>query len=58
MTSTQEARRAVRETVEGLGGLDLVIANAVSVWCLDFLCVFLFVLCDGRVLEGHGDIKY
>ncbi|KAL6706175.1 hypothetical protein ACN47E_006091 [Coniothyrium glycines] len=28
MTSTEEARRAVRETVEGLGGVDIVVANA------------------------------
>ncbi|KAH7094416.1 short chain dehydrogenase/reductase [Paraphoma chrysanthemicola] len=28
MTNTDEARRAVRETVQGLGGLDLVLANA------------------------------
>lgn len=28
MTSTSEARRAVRDTVEGLGGLDLIISNA------------------------------
>jgi short-subunit dehydrogenase len=30
MTSTQEARRAVQETIEQLGGVDLIIANAVS----------------------------
>jgi hypothetical protein len=29
MTSTDEARRAVKETIEQLGGLDLVLANAV-----------------------------
>jgi [acyl-carrier-protein] S-malonyltransferase len=28
MTSTDEARRAVRETIEHLGGLDIIIANA------------------------------
>ncbi|CBX92241.1 hypothetical protein IAQ61_000420 [Plenodomus lingam] len=28
MTSTVEARRAVRQTIEGLGGIDVVIANA------------------------------
>lgn len=31
MTSTREAERAVRETVEALGGLDIVVANAVGV---------------------------
>jgi hypothetical protein len=30
MTVTADARRAVRETVEGLGGLDIIISNAVS----------------------------
>lgn len=30
MTSTAEAKRAIRETVERLGGLDLIISNAVS----------------------------
>lgn len=30
MTSTSEAKRAVQETVEGLGGIDIVIANAVG----------------------------
>ena len=29
MTSTAEAKRAVRETIEQLGGLDIVLANAV-----------------------------
>ena len=31
MTSTSEAERAVTETLEGLGGLDIILANAVSV---------------------------
>lgn len=31
MTSTAEARRAVRDAVRELGGLDLVLANSVSV---------------------------
>jgi hypothetical protein len=30
MTVTADARRAVRETVEGLGGLDIILSNAVS----------------------------
>jgi len=30
MTSTADAKRAVKETLEMLGGLDLVLANAVS----------------------------
>lgn len=30
MTSTSEAKRAVQETIEGLGGIDIVIANAVG----------------------------
>jgi NAD(P)-dependent dehydrogenase (short-subunit alcohol dehydrogenase family) len=29
MTNTDEARRAVKETVELLGGIDIVLANAV-----------------------------
>lgn len=29
MTSTAEAKRAVKETIEQLGGLDIIIANAV-----------------------------
>jgi hypothetical protein len=29
MTNTDEARRAVRETIEQLGGIDIVLANAV-----------------------------
>ena len=34
MTSTADAKRAVRETIEKLGGLDLIIANAVrSIHC-------------------------
>lgn len=31
MTNTSEARRAVKETIELLGGIDIVLANAVSV---------------------------
>ena len=31
MTSTAEAKRAVRETIEQLGGLDIVLANAVCI---------------------------
>jgi len=30
MTNTDEARRAVKETIEQLGGIDIVLANAVS----------------------------
>lgn len=30
MTSTSEAKRAVKETIEKLGGLDIVLSNAVS----------------------------
>jgi [acyl-carrier-protein] S-malonyltransferase len=30
MTSTADAKRAVQETIKQLGGLDLVVANAVS----------------------------
>ena len=30
MTNTTEARRAVKETIELLGGIDIVLANAVS----------------------------
>lgn len=30
MTDTKEAGRAVRETVEALGGIDVVLSNAVS----------------------------
>ena len=29
MTNTDEARRAVRETIEQLGGIDIVLSNAV-----------------------------
>lgn len=29
MTNTDEARRAVKETIEQLGGIDIVLANAV-----------------------------
>jgi len=29
MTSTSDARRAVQETIEQLGGLDIILANAV-----------------------------
>jgi hypothetical protein len=29
MTQTSEAKRAVQETIEKLGGLDLILANAV-----------------------------
>lgn len=29
MTNTDEARRAVQETIEQLGGIDIVLANAV-----------------------------
>ena len=32
MTSTDEARRAVRETIEQLGGIDIVLANAVRAY--------------------------
>jgi NAD(P)-dependent dehydrogenase (short-subunit alcohol dehydrogenase family) len=36
MTDTSEARRAVREAREALGGLDLVVANAVCFsFCLE-----------------------
>ena len=31
MTSTAEAKRAVRETIEQFGGLDIVLANAVCI---------------------------
>jgi NAD(P)-dependent dehydrogenase (short-subunit alcohol dehydrogenase family) len=30
MTSTAEAKRAVQETIEQLGGIDIVVSNAVS----------------------------
>jgi [acyl-carrier-protein] S-malonyltransferase len=30
MTNTADAKRAVQETIKQLGGLDLVVANAVS----------------------------
>jgi NAD(P)-dependent dehydrogenase (short-subunit alcohol dehydrogenase family) len=30
MTVTSDARRAVREAVVGLGGLDIILSNAVS----------------------------
>jgi NAD(P)-dependent dehydrogenase (short-subunit alcohol dehydrogenase family) len=30
MTVTSDARRAVRVAVEGLGGLDIILSNAVS----------------------------
>jgi NAD(P)-dependent dehydrogenase (short-subunit alcohol dehydrogenase family) len=34
MTSTAEAKRVVQETIEQLGGIDIVISNAVSaMWC-------------------------
>jgi NAD(P)-dependent dehydrogenase (short-subunit alcohol dehydrogenase family) len=54
MTDTSEARRAVREAREALGGLDLVIANAV--------CSFFFIwrvrdaggVADGANLTGVG----
>jgi NAD(P)-dependent dehydrogenase (short-subunit alcohol dehydrogenase family) len=36
MTDTADARRAVREAIEKLGGLDLVLANAV---CFFFLLI-------------------
>lgn len=29
MTSTSEAKRAVKETIEKLGGLDIILSNAV-----------------------------
>jgi NAD(P)-dependent dehydrogenase (short-subunit alcohol dehydrogenase family) len=32
MTNTDEARRAVRETIEQLGGIDIVLANAVCLF--------------------------
>jgi NAD(P)-dependent dehydrogenase (short-subunit alcohol dehydrogenase family) len=32
MTSTAEAKRAVQETIKQLGGLDIILANAVSVF--------------------------
>jgi hypothetical protein len=35
MTSTADAKRAVKETIEGLGGLDIILANAV---CCFFMC--------------------
>jgi NAD(P)-dependent dehydrogenase (short-subunit alcohol dehydrogenase family) len=31
MTSTDECQRAVDETIKGLGGIDIVIANSVSI---------------------------
>lgn len=31
MTSTSEARRVVQETIKQLGGLDLIISNAVGI---------------------------
>jgi hypothetical protein len=31
MTSTADAKRAVQEAIEGLGGLDIILANAVCV---------------------------
>ena len=37
MTSTDEARRAVRETIEQLGGIDIVLANAVRTCPLPIL---------------------
>lgn len=40
MTNTDEARRLVRETIEKLGGVDLIIANAVSPF-LSFLFLLL-----------------
>jgi hypothetical protein len=44
MTSTDEARRAIRETIEQLGGLDLVLANAV---CLSTLFALVFSWREG-----------
>lgn len=32
MTSTAEAKRAVQETIKQLGGLDIILANAVSLF--------------------------
>jgi NAD(P)-dependent dehydrogenase (short-subunit alcohol dehydrogenase family) len=32
MTSTAEAKRAVQETIKQLGGVDIILANAVSVF--------------------------
>ena len=37
MTNTDEARRAVRETIEQLGGIDIVLANAVRTCPLPIL---------------------
>lgn len=34
MTSTSEAKRIIQDTIKELGGLDLVVANAVSLNCV------------------------
>jgi NAD(P)-dependent dehydrogenase (short-subunit alcohol dehydrogenase family) len=38
MTSTTDAKRAVNEAKEQLGGLDLILANAVR-WCFALRCL-------------------
>jgi NAD(P)-dependent dehydrogenase (short-subunit alcohol dehydrogenase family) len=38
MTSTADAKRAVNEAKEQLGGLDLILANAVR-WCFTLRCL-------------------
>jgi NAD(P)-dependent dehydrogenase (short-subunit alcohol dehydrogenase family) len=49
MTSTADAKRAVREALQGLGGLDIILANAVS---------FSFAGRDRRWRSGDADSKY
>jgi NAD(P)-dependent dehydrogenase (short-subunit alcohol dehydrogenase family) len=47
MTNTDEARRAVQETIEQLGGIDIVLANAVclfpSLFERNTLCIELLM---------------
>jgi NAD(P)-dependent dehydrogenase (short-subunit alcohol dehydrogenase family) len=50
MTVTADARRAVRETVAGLGGLDIIISNAVSF----FHCVIWWKVEGGWFIERGG----
>jgi NAD(P)-dependent dehydrogenase (short-subunit alcohol dehydrogenase family) len=44
MTSTSEAKRAVQETIEQLGGIDIVIANAVSIF-VQCMGVYIWKCC-------------
>jgi NAD(P)-dependent dehydrogenase (short-subunit alcohol dehydrogenase family) len=47
MTSTAEAKRVVQETIEQLGGIDIVVSNAVGVRG----CLGAVLLLNERVSE-------